>query len=172
MTHMIVETANAEYVALEAFIEVMTPPPLVDYLAWAGENIVFSARESAFPGPYNRELFPYFDEILSALSPDDPCRTVTLQGSAQIGKTVVANIFTLGSIAMDPGDFLVVHPTEPNAKRWSTCPISNCWTRTIRRACRTRSTTAPSTPHARVSSAATMPRPAQRCVTRASPWNW
>jgi phage terminase large subunit GpA-like protein len=124
MTHMIVETANAEYVALEAFIEVMTPPPPVDYLGWAGENIVFSARESAFPGPYNRELFPYFDEILSALSPDDPCRTVTLQGSAQIGKTVVANIFTLGSIAMDPGDFLVVHPTEPNAKRWSKMKLS------------------------------------------------
>ncbi|MAA99707.1 MAG: terminase [Stappia sp.] len=124
MTHMIVETANAEHVALQAFIEVMTPPPPVDYLAWAGDNIVFSARESSFPGPYNRELFPYFDEILTALSPEDPCRTVTLQGSAQIGKTVVANIFTLGSIAMDPGDFLVVHPTEPNAKRWSKMKLS------------------------------------------------
>lgn len=119
MTHMIVETANAEYVALDAFCEVMTPPPPVDYLAWAVDNIKFSKRESNFAGDYNRELFPYFDEILRALSPDDPCRVVTVQGSAQIGKTVVANIFTLGSVAMDPGDFLVVHPTEPNAKRWS-----------------------------------------------------
>lgn len=88
MTHMIVETANAEYVATEAFIEVMTPPPPVDYLAWAKENIVFSQRESSFPGPYNPDLFPYFSEVLTALSPEDPCRIVTLMGGAQIGKTV------------------------------------------------------------------------------------
>ncbi|SDT96923.1 Phage terminase, large subunit GpA [Stappia sp. ES.058] len=124
MTHMIVETANAEYVATEAFIEVMTPPPPVDYLAWAKENIVFSQRESSFPGPYNPDLFPYFSEVLTALSPEDPCRIVTLMGGAQIGKTVVANIYTCGSIAMDPGDFLVVHPTEPNAKRWSKMKLS------------------------------------------------
>jgi phage terminase large subunit GpA-like protein len=52
-----------------------------------------------FPGPYNRRNFPYFDEILRALSPDDPCRIVTLKGSAQIGKTVIGNIFVGGSMA-------------------------------------------------------------------------
>ena len=91
MTHMIVETANAEYVATEAFIEVITPPPPVDYLSWAKENIVFSQRESSFPGPYNPDLFPYFSEVLTALSPEDPCRIVTLMGGAQIGKRSVGS---------------------------------------------------------------------------------
>ncbi len=119
MTSMIVETANAEHVALVVIADVMTPPPTVDYLSWAERNIVFSGRESPFPGPYNRTLFPYFDEILRALGPGDPCRIVTLKKSAQLGGTVLANIFVGGSIDMDPGDVLYVHPTESNAQRWS-----------------------------------------------------
>jgi phage terminase large subunit GpA-like protein len=119
LTAHFVHVANAERIAAEVLAEVMTPPPPVDYLRWAEDNIVFTQRESPLPGPYNRSLFYYFDEILRALSPDDPCRIVSLLGSAQIGKTVVANIFTGGSLAMDPGDFLYVHPTENNAQRWS-----------------------------------------------------
>lgn len=119
MGQLRVEVANAERVRWEVMAEVMTPPPPVDYIGWAERNIVFSETESPIPGPYNRDLFYYFDEVLRALSPDDPCRIVTLMGSAQIGKTVVANIFCCGSVAMDPGHFLYVHPTEDNAVRWS-----------------------------------------------------
>lgn len=116
---MNLEIANAGRLVMEAMAAALQPPPPVDYLAWAEDNIVFSRRESPFPGPYNRSLFPYFDEVLRALSPDDPCRVVTLKGSAQIGKTVVANVFVGGSMDMDPCDFLFVHPTEDNARRWS-----------------------------------------------------
>lgn len=119
MTSVIVETANAQRISYDVMAEILEPPPQVNYLSWAEDNIVFSERESQFPGPYNRDLFPYFDEVLKALSPDDPCRVVSVRASAQIGKTVVANIFTCGSIEMDPGDFLYVHPTENNAQRWS-----------------------------------------------------
>ncbi|MEP0234347.1 terminase gpA endonuclease subunit [Roseibium sp.] len=119
MSHMMIQTADAERVAFEVMAEAWSPPPPVDYLSWAEGNISFSERESPYPGPYNRDLFPYFDEILRALSPEDPCRIVTLKKSAQIGGTVVANIFTGGSIDMDPGDLLYVHPTESNAQRWS-----------------------------------------------------
>lgn len=113
------QIANAGRVVWLAAAASLNPPPPVDYLRWAEENIVFSRRESQFPGPYNRRNFPYFDEILRALSPDDPCRTVTLKCSAQIGKTVMGNVFLGGSMAMDPCDFLFVHPTEENARRWS-----------------------------------------------------
>ena len=41
-----------------------------------------------------------------------------------VGKTVIANIFLGGSMAMDPCDFLVVHPTEDNAGRWSKLKLS------------------------------------------------
>lgn len=111
--------ANAERMVMEAMANAYEPPPVVDYVRWAEENIVFTKRESPFPGPYNRNLFPYFDEILRALSPDDPCRVVTLMGSAQIGKTVVGNVFVGGSMDMDPCDFLFTHPTDQNATRWS-----------------------------------------------------
>jgi len=121
---MSINLANAERVGAEVMADIWAPPPPVDYLAWAEQNIVFSKRESQFAGPYNRELFGYFDEILRALSPDDPCREVTLLSSAQIGKTTVANIFVGGSIDMDPGDLLFVHPTESNAQRWSKTKLS------------------------------------------------
>jgi phage terminase large subunit GpA-like protein len=62
--------------------------------------------------------------VLHALSPDDPCRVVTLAKSAQLGGTVVANVFCGGSLAMDPGDFLYVHPTEENGRRWSKMKFS------------------------------------------------
>ncbi|MDX3929212.1 MAG: phage terminase large subunit family protein [Shinella sp.] len=119
MNSVLVDTANARRIGYEVLAEILQPPPEVDYLAWAEANIVFSERESPFPGPYNRNLFAYFDEVLRALSPDDPCRIVSVAKSAQIGGTVVANIFTGGSMDMDPGDFLYVHPTENNAQRWS-----------------------------------------------------
>ncbi|EKF17075.1 phage terminase large subunit family protein [Nitratireductor pacificus] len=110
---------NPERLKYEALAAAATPPPPVDYLAWAKQNIVFSDRISAFPGPYNEALFPFFSEILRALSPEDPCSVVTLGKSAQVGGTILANIFTLGTMDMDPCDFLYVHPTEENAARWS-----------------------------------------------------
>lgn len=116
---MCLQVANADRLVMEAMATAIDPPPTVDYLRWAEQNIVFTKRESPFPGPYNRKLFPYFDEVLRALSPDDPCRIVTLVGSAQIGKTVVGNVFVGGSMDMDPCDFLVTHPTEQTAARWS-----------------------------------------------------
>ncbi len=115
----VIQIANAVRVVGLAASRAYEPPPPVNYLKWAEQNIVFTKRESSLPGPYNRRNFPYLDEILKALSPDDPCRIVTEMCSAQIGKTVVGNIFLGGSMAMDPSDFLVVHPTEENARRWS-----------------------------------------------------
>ena len=115
---------NASQLALQALAEVLEPPPPLDFLAWAEANVEFTARESPFPGPYNRGLFPYFDEILRALGPDDPCRFVTLCKSAQIGGTVLANIFTLGTLDLDPQDVLFTHPTEDNARRWSKLKLS------------------------------------------------
>lgn len=116
---MCIQVRNIDRLAAEATAQAIEPPPPIDFLAWAKENIVFSKRESRFAGPYNPERFPYFNEILRALSPDDPCRIVTVAGSAQIGKTVMGNIFVGGSVSMDPRDVLVTHPTEDNAARWS-----------------------------------------------------
>lgn len=109
--------ANAERLAMEAMAKAFEPPPVIDYLAWAEQNVVI--EEGDFPGPYNRTLFPYWDEVLRALGPEDPCRFVSVAKSAQVGGTIIANIFTVGTMAMGKGTFLYVHPTEDNARRWS-----------------------------------------------------
>lgn len=121
---MAVALSNPRRIALEALADVWTPPPPVDYEAWALRNIYFSDRESPFPGPYNPDLFPYFREIFVALSPEDQCRTVTIAKSAQIGGTILATIFCLGSQDLDPCDLMYVHPTEDNARRWSKLKLS------------------------------------------------
>ena len=47
---MRIQIANAARLALEAAARVLEPPPEVDYVEWAKDNIVFSERESPFPG--------------------------------------------------------------------------------------------------------------------------
>src|SRR5258705_12261163 len=69
---MQIETASAERLALDAAALALDPPPPVDYVRWAESNIAFTERESPFPGPYNRTMFPYFDEPLRALSASRP----------------------------------------------------------------------------------------------------
>jgi phage terminase large subunit GpA-like protein len=108
---------NAARLAHEALAAAWEPPPPIDYLNWAEDNVVFT--EGDFPGPYNREAFPYLDEILRALSPQDPCRTVTVVSSAQIGKTTIGNIFACGALTMGRGTVLYCHPVDDNARRWS-----------------------------------------------------
>ncbi len=117
---MATRLAGATHALFATLAETVTPPPPVDYLTWAKDNIVFSREASPdFAGSYNERLFPFWSEILNALGEDDPCRLVTVQGSAQVGKTVLGNVFTLGSVAMDPGLFMYAHPTTDNAIRWS-----------------------------------------------------
>ena len=98
---MCIHLRNAAQLARQAAAAVLRPSDEVDYLAWAKANIVFSKRESAFPGPYNTDLFPFFSEILRAMGPDDPCRIVTLRKSAQIGWTdgVVLKVFPGGQVS-------------------------------------------------------------------------
>jgi phage terminase large subunit GpA-like protein len=120
---MEIPVTNARWMLHDVLADVLKPPPDVNYLQWAQENIVFD--NGPFPGPYNADRFSYFNEVLGALEPDDPCRIVTLQKSAQLGGTEVANIFTCGSIDMDPTLFLYVHPTEGNATKWSKTKLAS-----------------------------------------------
>jgi phage terminase large subunit GpA-like protein len=71
-----------------------------------------SPRASRCRDPTAPEKFAYFTEPLEKLEPSDPCREVTLKGSAQIGKTVVAMIFTGASLDLDPWQ---LHVRPPDA---------------------------------------------------------
>jgi phage terminase large subunit GpA-like protein len=109
---------NPRRLALEAMAAAWRPPDPIDYLRFAEDNIVFGPGEPR-PGPWDRKAFGYFDEILRALGPGDPARIITLQASAQIGKTILGNVFALGSVVMGRATSLVVHPGLEGASRWS-----------------------------------------------------
>jgi phage terminase large subunit GpA-like protein len=95
----------------------LRPPPSVDIRAWAIRNVRFGS-ESNFQGPFDPSRFPYWDRLFEVLSPDHPARVVALRGSAQTGKTVVAELFLGATQDLDPCPFMYTHPTESNVREW------------------------------------------------------
>jgi phage terminase large subunit GpA-like protein len=110
--------ANAARLGWGIAAQALKPPPPLDYVAWAKSHVRFG-NESQFSGAYNPALFPYFTGILEALGPEHAARVILLMKSAQLGGTVLAQIFTAASLDLDPGPMLYTHPTEMNAARWA-----------------------------------------------------
>lgn len=117
MTHTSRLLGNAESSIRAVAARVLAPPSPVCYTEWARANIVFGS-ESAFPGRYDPDLFPFYRRVLDCLGPDHPARVVVLLKSIQIGGTVVGQVFAGGSMDLDPGPFMYVHPTLENGRRW------------------------------------------------------
>lgn len=90
------------------------PAPPIDLNRWAIEHLEFGP-ESPFPGRYDPSRLPFFRRVLEVLTPDHPARNVTLLKSAQLGGTLLAQIFVAASMDLDPGGIMHVHPTESNA---------------------------------------------------------
>lgn len=90
------------------------PAPPIDLNRWAVEHLEFGP-ESPFPGRYDPSRLPFFRRVLEVLAPDHPARNVTLLKSAQLGGTLLAQIFVAASMDLDPGGIMHVHPTESNA---------------------------------------------------------
>jgi len=109
---------DAKRAVFGGFAEGLIPPPPIDYTLWGSRNVQFGADDSEFDGKYDPDLFPFFREVLACLQPDHPSREVILIKSAQIGGTVVAQIFLGASMDLDPGRFGYVHPSLDNAKKW------------------------------------------------------
>src|SRR4051812_11789665 len=79
---------------------ILAPPPAIDLNAWANEHLVLGS-ESPFPGRYNPQRCPYFHQILDVCGPEHATRMIVLKGSAQIGKTLLAQIFVAASLDLD-----------------------------------------------------------------------
>lgn len=101
-----------------AAAQALLPPPPPDITRWCEENITFDQR-SPMPGPFRIESFPFLREIHEVLSPEHPCREVTVRKSAQIGGTVSILQPTIAAWhEYTPLDSLVVHPTMNSATDW------------------------------------------------------
>lgn len=115
--------APAAVVVARAAAKAILPPMPPDITRWCENNIVFDER-SPMPGPFRIERFPFLREIHEVLSPEHPCREVTVRGSAQWGKTVSIIQPTLAAWhEYSPLDSLIVHPTQSAAKEW----VMNKW---------------------------------------------
>lgn len=114
---------SAAQVVAAAAARVMMPPDPPDITRWCEENIEFSQR-APIPGKFRIALFPFLREIHEVLSPEHPCREVTVRKSAQIGGTVSILQPMLAAwheyVALDS---LVVHPTTSSATEW----VNNKW---------------------------------------------
>ena len=109
---------SAESAVLRGIALAILPPPPPDITRWCEENIEFDER-SPFPGPFRIDRFPFLRRIHDVLSPEHPCREVTVRGSAQWGKTVsVLNPTVAAWHEYGPLDSLVVHPTTSSATEW------------------------------------------------------
>jgi phage terminase large subunit GpA-like protein len=114
---------SAEAVVASAMAGTLIPPPPPDITRWCEENIEFNDR-SPIPGKFNIKRFAFLREIHETLSPEHPCREVTVKGSAQWGKTVSVIQPTLATWhEYTPLDSLVVHPTITAATEW----VDNKW---------------------------------------------
>ena len=70
-------------------------------------------------GDFNNDRFPFLQDIQEVLSPEYPCREVTIKGSTQIGKTVSIINPTIGAWhEFCPLNSLVVHPTASAKDDW------------------------------------------------------
>ena len=96
--------ANPERLAIETVAAALEPPPALDLLEWAERNIVFD--DGPFRGPYSRTLFPFFDEVLRALSPDGPLPLRHDVGERAGRQDRLATIFLLALMTTSRGSFL------------------------------------------------------------------
>ena len=108
--------ANDERTGLLDLAIALRPPPRIDYNWWAETYVQFPPG-SPLPGRYNPDLLPWNRRIFDVLGPDHPAREITLLGSAQVGKTLIAQVFVAASMDFDPSGILYCQATEANAIR-------------------------------------------------------
>ena len=99
---------------------VWTPPPRMTVAEWAEAKRHLSPEASAEPGKWQNRRAPHTVKPMESLSPSDPCETVILKWSSQVGKTECLNNAVGYVIDQDPGPCLVIQPNvKPMGEAWS-----------------------------------------------------
>lgn len=94
----------------------LRPPPRLSLSAWADDHFRLSAESAAEPGRW--KTLSYQRGIMDAITDPDVER-VTIQKSARVGGTKMANAAIAFHMQHDPCPILVVQPTIDNAKIYS-----------------------------------------------------
>lgn len=87
-------------------------------VAWAGDEVILSERQTQMPGAFSTAMTPYLDEPLECFADVDVSDLVLVFGT-QLGKTTMIQVGTAWRVCNKPQPFVWVMPTEGLAKSFS-----------------------------------------------------
>lgn len=100
--------------------EAVAPPPERTLSQWAEETLVIPGEAgTARPGRLSWEGYEYLREPLDRLHPDDPCRSVTVRASAQLGKTTIGVAACCYYSAVTPRPWAVALPSLDEVHKYN-----------------------------------------------------
>ena len=100
-----------------AFLEGLTPDPLLTVSEWSDRYRYLSQRASAEPGRWRTSRTPYLKEIMDCLSATSPVQVVTFIKGAQLGGSEAGSNWIGYIVDYAPGPIMNVQPTVEMAKR-------------------------------------------------------
>jgi phage terminase large subunit GpA-like protein len=119
MPNPTIAQANARRLVWSAWASGIRPPIRRTVAEWADAERILGANEGPYPGPWRTERAPYLREPMEACSLTAPAERVTVRGSAQTGKTMIA-INLVGQIAAEsPTSVLMVVPSVDEARNFN-----------------------------------------------------
>lgn len=112
-------SADAKWVWAQ-LARAVAPRKRLPIAEWAEANIVLSAEtNSPRIGPLDLSDVGFIKPILARLDPSDPCRGVNVVGSAQSSKSLIGQIWSMYSIAENPGPIGVYLPSIEDARKYA-----------------------------------------------------
>lgn len=97
----------------------LRPPPIRQLWEWAEGEIVLSSKTGTFsPGQYRTRHTPHVRAVMDSFQNPD-VREIVLPWAAQTAKTITETICIAWAVDNDPGNVLIVMPSEQMAKSYS-----------------------------------------------------
>lgn len=114
---------STPYTPHATWASALRPLPDLTVSEWADKYRILPPEESE-GGPWRTDRFPPLRRIMDVLSPSHPCETVVLMKSEQVGGTEVGMNWQGCTTHLEPGRFMIVHPTTQSMIRHSKSRIA------------------------------------------------
>jgi phage terminase large subunit GpA-like protein len=112
--------SDAQRWVLSCLAAAVRPKKRLPIAQWAEANIVLSAdTNSPRIGPLDLSDVAFVKPILARLDPADPCRGVNVLAAAQSAKSLIGQIWSMYSIAENPGPLGVYLPSIDDARKYA-----------------------------------------------------
>lgn len=105
---------------LDLFAAQAMPEREMSVYEWAEERRVLGEGQGKYAGQrWKTDRAPYLKRPMEVVGLEHPARTVVIAGSAQSGKTAVAENFAGAIIDLSPRPFIVMTPTLEMRRKWA-----------------------------------------------------